>query len=95
MAHALRHPRETVTETVATGESIARVLRPVSDTLSPVMTERHLAWRYDVLRFPLTDMLAAAHAAGVTHNDAFLVRRHGRTAAATTSSTGSRWTSCA
>ena len=72
VAHALRHPRETVTETLATGESIARVLRPVSDTLSPVMTERHLAWRYDVLRFPLTDLLAAAHAAGATHNDAFL-----------------------
>ena len=72
VAHALRHPRETVTETVATGQSIARVLRPVSDTLSPVMTERHLAWRYDVLRFPLTDLLAAAHTAGATHNDAFL-----------------------
>lgn len=72
VAHALRHPRETVTETLATGESIARVLRPVSDTLSPVMTERHLAWRYHVLRFPLTDLLAAAHAANATHNDAFL-----------------------
>ena len=72
VAHALRHPRETVTETVATGQSIARVLRPVSDTLSPVMTARHLAWHYDLLQFPLTDLLAAAHAADATHNDAFL-----------------------
>lgn len=70
--HTLRHPRSTVTETVATGWSIAQVLRPISDTLSPVVTERHLAWRYEVLELPLDDMLAAAHAAGATHNDAFL-----------------------
>jgi diacylglycerol O-acyltransferase / wax synthase len=72
VAHALRHPRETVTETVAIGESVARFLQPVSDTLSPVMTERHLAWHYDVLQFPLDDILRAAHAAGAKHNDAFL-----------------------
>ena len=36
------------------------------------MTERHLAWHYDVLEFPLAEMLSAAHAAGATHNDAFL-----------------------
>jgi len=37
-----------------------------------VMTERHLAWHYDVLEVPLAGMLDAAHAAGVSHNDAFL-----------------------
>jgi diacylglycerol O-acyltransferase / wax synthase len=72
MTHALRHPRETVTEGVATGQSIAHMMEPVSDTLSPVMTERHLAWHYDVLHLPLDGMLAAAHEAGATHNDAFL-----------------------
>ncbi len=72
LAYTLSHPRDVVTETVATGLSIARVLRPVSDTLSPVMTGRRLAWHYDVLQFPLDDMLAAAHSAGATHNDAFL-----------------------
>jgi diacylglycerol O-acyltransferase len=72
VAHALRHPRETVTEALATGQSIARFVEPVSDTLSPVMTERHLAWHYDVLEFPLADILHAAHAAGAKHNDAFL-----------------------
>ena len=70
--HALLHPREALTETVATGQSIARFLQPVSDTLSPVMTERHLAWRFDVLTFPLDAMLEAAHVAGAKHNDAFL-----------------------
>ena len=72
VAHALRHPRETVSESVATVQSVGRFLQPVSATLSPVMTERHLAWHYDVLQFPLEDILRAAHAAGVRHNDAFL-----------------------
>jgi diacylglycerol O-acyltransferase len=72
VTHALRHPRETVTETVATSQSIARFVEPVSDTLSPVMTERHLAWHYDVLEFPLAEILDAAHAAGAKHNDAFI-----------------------
>lgn len=72
VTHALRHPRDTATETLATGQSLARFLQPVSDTLSPVMTERRLAWRYEVLHFPLEDILNAAHAAGVKHNDAFL-----------------------
>jgi WS/DGAT/MGAT family acyltransferase len=72
VTHALRHPLETVTETIATGQSIARFVEPVSDTLSPVMTERHLSWHYDVLEFPLAEILGAAHAAHATHNDAFL-----------------------
>lgn len=71
-ARALRHPREALIETVATARSIAQVMRPVSDTLSPVMTERRSVWHYDVLTFPAADMLNAAHAAGATHNDAFL-----------------------
>ncbi len=65
-ANALRHPRETVGEAVATVRSIARFLQPASATLSPVMTERHLAWHYDVLQLPLVDILNAAHAAGAS-----------------------------
>jgi diacylglycerol O-acyltransferase len=72
MSHALRHPRQTVTETVATAEALARFVAPVSDALSPVMTDRHLAWRYDVLTFPLQEILGAAHAANAKHNDAFI-----------------------
>ncbi len=72
VTHALRHPREAITETAATGQSIARFVEPVSDTLSPIMTERHVTWHYDVLAFPLAEILNAAHAAGAKHNDAFL-----------------------
>ena len=35
VAHVLRHPRATVTETVATARSIARFVEPVPETLSP------------------------------------------------------------
>jgi diacylglycerol O-acyltransferase len=70
--HALTHPIETVTGAVATFASIGRTVEPVNDTLSPVMRERHLAWHYDVLEFPLAAIQDAAHAAGATLNDAFL-----------------------
>jgi WS/DGAT/MGAT family acyltransferase len=69
---AVRHPRATLTQSLDTGLSVARVLRPVPDTLSPLMTQRHDVWRYDVLAVPLEGMLGAAHTVGVTHNDAFL-----------------------
>jgi diacylglycerol O-acyltransferase / wax synthase len=72
VANALRHPRETVTEAVETVQAVARFLQPASDTLSPVMTERRMAWHYDVLHFPLVDILQAAHDAGAKLNDAFL-----------------------
>ena len=72
VTHALRHPRETVSDTIATGLSIARFVEPVTDTLSPVMRERRFVWHYDVLKIPLAALLDAAHAAGAKHNDAFL-----------------------
>ena len=71
-ANAMRHPRKTVSEAVATVQAVARFLQPASDTLSPVMTERAMARHYDVLQFPLVDVLQAAHDAGAKLNDAFL-----------------------
>jgi diacylglycerol O-acyltransferase len=71
-ANAVRHPRQAATEAVATVQSVARFLQPAPDTLSPVMTERGMAWRYDVLQFPLADLLSAAHTAEAKLNDAFL-----------------------
>ena len=72
VANAVRHPRRTVAETAATLQSVAHFLQPAPVTLSPVMTERHSAWHYDVLQVPLADILRAAHAAGAKLNDAFL-----------------------
>jgi len=72
VAHAVRHPIQTTGNAIATGASIARTVQPISDTLSPVMTERHLSWHYDALEFSVDDMRRAAHTAGATLNDAFL-----------------------
>ena len=72
VAKVLRDPSRAVASAFATGQSIARFVAPVTETMSPVMTERHLAWHYDVLKFPLADALDAAHRAHVSHNDAFL-----------------------
>ena len=71
-ANAVLHPRETASEAVSTVQAVARFLQPAETTLSPVMTERHMAWHYDVLQLPLEDILQAAHAAGAKLNDAFL-----------------------
>ncbi len=72
VAHAVRHPGETVTDAVETGRSIVRMVEPVNDTLSPLMTERHLNWHYDVLEFGLDDIRRSVHDAGATLNDGFL-----------------------
>ncbi|MCJ7671866.1 MAG: WS/DGAT domain-containing protein, partial [Acidimicrobiia bacterium] len=69
---ALRNPAETLASALETVQSIARMVRPVSDTRSPIMTERKLSWHYDVLELPLDDLKRAAKAAGGTLNDAFV-----------------------
>ena len=69
---AVRHPRQAITSAASTVAAIARVVQPVSQTLSPVMTERRLAWHYDVLEVPLEDLKRAGRSAGGTLNDAFL-----------------------
>ncbi len=53
-------------------ESVARFVRPVTNTMSPVMTERRLGWRYHMLDVPLPELKAAAAMADGTLNDGFL-----------------------
>jgi diacylglycerol O-acyltransferase len=72
VAHAVRHPGQTVADAVETGRSIARTVEPVTETLSPLMTERHPTWHYDALELDFEDLRRAVHAAGVTVNDGFL-----------------------
>jgi len=69
--------------------SVVRFVRPVTNTLSPVMQERRLGWRYQELQVPLAPLKAAAKLADGRMNDAFLAgvgggfaryhRRHGTT----------------
>ncbi|WP_084495531.1 wax ester/triacylglycerol synthase domain-containing protein [Nocardia shimofusensis] len=52
--------------------SLARFVRPITSTLSPVMTERGQSRRLSVLEAPLAELSAAAHRAECTLNDAYL-----------------------
>ena len=71
-ARALLHPAAALKRGTDTVGSVARTVRPVNSTLSPVMQARRLAWHYDALTVPLDALRRAAHAAGRTLNDAFL-----------------------
>jgi diacylglycerol O-acyltransferase len=72
--HAVCHPRRTIEQGATTTRAIARFVRPISDTRSPVMTERRLMWHYDRLDVPFGALKRAARTDGVagTLNDAFL-----------------------
>jgi WS/DGAT/MGAT family acyltransferase len=77
LARTVRHPVEAVTELAATAASVARFVRPVSDTYSPVMRKRRTQWRYDVLDVPFGALHEAAHRGGGSLNDAFLTALSG------------------
>jgi WS/DGAT/MGAT family acyltransferase len=72
LVHAALHPGETAAHVLRTVGSIAKMVAPVRDTLSSVMTERHLASQLHVLDVPLADLRAATKVAGSTLNDGFL-----------------------
>lgn len=70
--HALRDPAGLGRDAARTARSIARFVAPVTTTLSPVMTERRLAWRYATLDVPFEELRAAARKADCKLNDAFV-----------------------
>lgn len=72
LVHAVLHPRTTVTGLLRTLASVGRTVEPANETLSPVMTERALSWRYQALDVPIEALKTAAHEAGGTLNDGFL-----------------------
>ena len=52
--------------------SISKLLAPVTKPRSPIMTQRGLSRRFDSFDVPIEAMMAAAHAADGSLNDAFL-----------------------
>ena len=68
----LRDPLASASELVATTGALARFVRPVTTTLSPVMTSRRLGWRYLALDVDLPTLKAGARTAGGTLNDGFI-----------------------
>lgn len=69
---AARRPIGSVGDTSRVAGSLARLLRPVTEPCSPIMTERSLARRFEAFEVPFEALRAAGHAAEGSVNDAFL-----------------------
>jgi WS/DGAT/MGAT family acyltransferase len=69
---AARNPLEPVASFGRGVRSVGKLLAPVVEPLSPVMTERGMSRWLDVFDVPLDAMRAAAHVADGALNDAFL-----------------------
>ncbi|MEZ5203298.1 MAG: wax ester/triacylglycerol synthase family O-acyltransferase [Acidimicrobiales bacterium] len=69
---ALRRPFASASGFVADARSLARMVRPISDTRSPVMDERSLVRELDRIDLPMEDLRAAGRRIGGTVNDAFV-----------------------
>jgi diacylglycerol O-acyltransferase / wax synthase len=71
-ARAITNPAGPLTTMTRELRSIGKLLAPVTKPLSPIMCHRGLSRRLDSFDVPLESLLAAAHAADSTLNDAFL-----------------------
>lgn len=71
-SQAVRHPAGTTTSVISTAQSVARLVRPITTTMSPLMTQRRLARHFGRLDVDMDDLRAAGRAAGGTVNDAYL-----------------------
>ena len=72
LTRAAAAPSGAAEDVGATVASAARMLRPASTPLSPVMTRRSLSMRFDTLTVPLAETKAAAKRGGGKLNDAFV-----------------------
>ena len=72
VTHFAGHPISSATEMVDTLESVAQLLRPVSEPMSPLWRHRSLGVRLDVLDVPFDAMKRTARAADGTLNDVFV-----------------------
>jgi WS/DGAT/MGAT family acyltransferase len=67
-----RRPIATVRTAAATTASVYRMIRPISRTGSPLVTDRGMIRRLAVHRVPMTQLREAAHSCGGALNDAFV-----------------------
>lgn len=68
----VRHPLGSTSEAVTTVRSVGRFVKPVPDTLSPVMTGRGLDRHLSMLDVNFHDLKGAAASAGGSCNDGFV-----------------------
>jgi WS/DGAT/MGAT family acyltransferase len=69
---AVRDPLGATARTLREVGSLARFVRPVTTTRSPVMRDRRLLRHLELLDVPVADLKAAGAAVGGTVNDAFV-----------------------
>jgi WS/DGAT/MGAT family acyltransferase len=69
---AAARPAGTVRAAAEGAASLARLLAPAFEPLSPIMTERSLSVRFDTIAVSLPDLKAAAKKSGGRLNDAFV-----------------------
>jgi diacylglycerol O-acyltransferase len=72
MLRAVRHPQDALNETMETVRSLGRMVEPVDERLSTVMTERKMFNEFSTVEVPFGDLRRASKAAGGTVNDGFL-----------------------
>jgi diacylglycerol O-acyltransferase len=72
LTRAAADPGAAAGDVATTVVSAARMLRPASTPLSPVMTGRSLSMHFDTLTVPLAETKAAAKRGGGKLNDAFV-----------------------
>jgi diacylglycerol O-acyltransferase len=68
----MRSPVDTVKGVSEGVRSLGRLMAPVTQPLSPVLTGRSLSNRFDTIFLPLADLKGAGKAAGGSVNDAFV-----------------------
>ncbi|MEO1057910.1 MAG: wax ester/triacylglycerol synthase domain-containing protein [Actinomycetota bacterium] len=71
-ADLARDPIGSMQRLSRTTSSVARVVKPTTTPLSPLLTARSMSSRFDIVRRPLADVKRAARAADGTVNDAFV-----------------------
>jgi WS/DGAT/MGAT family acyltransferase len=72
VARVARDPVGAARDVVRTGLALARFVRPITTTRSPVMSNRRLQWHYETIDVPMAGLRAAGKAADGTINDAFI-----------------------
>jgi WS/DGAT/MGAT family acyltransferase len=72
LLHAIRHPQQTMVETIETAMSIGRTVAPTFSRKSPVMTERRMSSNYRPFDVPVATLRAASKAVGGSLNDGFM-----------------------
>ena len=71
-AELAKHPVGSVQQIGKTTGSVARIVKPATTPLSPLMTGRSMASRFDAVRRPFADVRRASKSVDGTVNDAFV-----------------------